>query len=164
VDFPHEAAAQRAEWRLTWPENTWLGTSVGSGSGGEFPNTTHRIEQLRDVQRSTAFGERSPRLWVSFEPLIEPIGEVALDHIDWAVVGGENASDDDRRDMDHSWAREVLEQCREQDVPFFFKQPSAATNESGTRLTVENEDYGVYEQRRIREFPEPATVTKRARS
>jgi protein gp37 len=34
---------------------------------------------------------------VSFEPLIEPIGDVALDHIDWFVGGGESGPDDVRR-------------------------------------------------------------------
>jgi protein gp37 len=34
---------------------------------------------------------------VSFEPLIEPIGDDALDHIDWLVGGGEGNTDDVRR-------------------------------------------------------------------
>jgi protein gp37 len=96
-----------------------------------FVTTTdlaERIEQLRDVEA---------RRWVSFEPLIEPIGEVDLSHIEWAVVGGESAAEDDRREMDHAWAREILQQCRRDDVAFHFKQSSASTNESGTRLTVE---------------------------
>ncbi len=148
---PHNAA----EWRLEWPENAWLGTSVGSGPGGEYPNTTHRIEQLRDVDVATK--------WVSFEPLIEPIGEVTLDHVDWAVVGGESGAADDRRDMDHEWARDILRQCRDQNVAFYFKQSSGPKPESGKRLTVENDDYGIYEQRSIREFPDLPERTKRAR-
>jgi len=143
-----------AELDVAWPDNALVGTSVGSGPGGEYPDTTHRIEMLRDVDART---------WVSFEPLIEPVGEVALDHIDWAVVGGESASDEDRRDMEHAWAREILQQCREHDVPFHFKQSSASTNESGTLLSVKNEDYGVFEQREIREFPPVPDVTQEAR-
>jgi protein gp37 len=115
---------------------------------------THRIEQLRNVDA---------RRWVSFEPLIEPVGEVELDHIEWAVVGGENASDDMRREMDHEWARDILRQCRRNDVAFHFKQSSAATNETGTRLTVKNEQYGVYEQRVIREFPPVPECVQNAR-
>jgi len=146
-----------AELPVDWPENTIVGTSVGSGPGGEYPDTTHRIDDLREVDA---------RRWISFEPLIEPIGDVDLSGIDWAVVGGENASDDERRDMEHAWARDLLRQCREQEVAYHFKQSSAATNESGTRLTVERE-YGshtVYEQREIREYPELPAVTKRARA
>lgn len=137
-----------AEWRLEWPDNCWVGVSVGSGPGGEYPPTTHRIEQLRDVDVATK--------WVSFEPLIEPIGEVALDHIDWAVVGGETGPAEDRRPMEADWARDLLRQCREQDVAFFFKQHSGRHPEQKTHLAVERE-YGattVYEQREIREFPD----------
>lgn len=148
---PHNAA----EWRLDWPENCWLGTSVGSGPGGDYPSTTHRIAQLRDVD--------VPVRWVSFEPLIEPVGDVQLDHIDWAVVGGETGPADDRREMDHAWARDILRQCREQDVAYFFKQSSARYPETNPELTVENEEFGVFEQREIREFPELPEPTKEAR-
>lgn len=147
---PHNAA----DWRLEWPDNVWLGTSVGSGPGGTFPNTTHRIEQLRDIDVATK--------WVSFEPLIEPVGEVALEHIDWVVVGGESAPDDERRELDHAWARDILRQCRAQDVAFFFKQSSAPGPEQGTRLTVEA-DGGYLVQQAIREIPELPAVTRRAR-
>lgn len=119
---------QAAKLRLDWPENVWLGTSVGSGPGGDYPNTTHRIEQLRDVDAATR--------WVSFEPLIEPVGKVALDHIDWAVVGGETGSEDDRREMEHDWARKIYRQCREQDVAFYFKQSSAARPETGFQTNL----------------------------
>lgn len=144
-----------ADWRLDWPENAWVGTSVGTGHGGDYPSTTHRIEQLRDVD--------CPTKWVSFEPLIEPIGDVALDHIDWMVVGGESATDDARRDMEHEWARDLLRQAREQDVAFYFKQSSGRRPETGTRLTVENEQFGVYEQRRIQEYPPLPDSTRKAR-
>lgn len=147
---PHHAA----EWRLDWPDNCWLGTSVGS-AGRDYPSTTHRIELLRDVDVATK--------WVSFEPLLEPIGEVALDHIDWVVVGGESAEAEHRREMDHEWARDILRQCREEDVPFYFKQSSGRYPETGTALTVEREDYGVFEQREIREFPALPDVTREAR-
>lgn len=153
--FLTKRPGRAADLDLDWPPNAWVGTSVGTGPGGEFPDTTHRIDQLRDVD--------APLRWVSFEPLIEPIGEVDLSGIDWAVVGGESAPDGVRREMEHEWAREVLEQCREQDVRYHFKQSSAATNETGTRLTVYREDFGIYEQRRIREFPEVPESVQRAR-
>jgi protein gp37 len=145
--FLTKRPGRAAELRLDWPDNAWVGTSVGSGPGGEYPNTTHRIEQLRAVD--------APVLWLSVEPLIEPLGEVALDHINWMVVGGETGSEADRREMEHAWARELLRQCREQDVAYFFKQSSARYPETGTELTVEREVGGVqiYQQEQIREMP-----------
>lgn len=151
---PHHAA----RWRLDWPDNTWLGTSVGSGPGGQYRCTTHRIEQLRDVDVTTR--------WVSFEPLIEPVGDVALDHIDWAVVGGETAPAQDRREMDHTWAVNILGQCREADVAFYFKQSSGRYPERGTELAVpaDGEDFfaGI-EKREIREYPPLPDVVQAAR-
>lgn len=145
-----------ASWDLDWPENVWVGTSVGSGPGGEYPDTTHRIEQLRDVDAATK--------WVSFEPLIEPIGAVDLDHIEWAVVGGESGEDDVRREMEHEWADDILAQCRDQDVAFFFKQSSGRYPETRPELSTFNEEYGIYEQRRFREFPTLPGVTVAARA
>lgn len=139
-----------AEWRLDWPVNTMLGVSVGS-AGRDYPSTTHRIEQLRDVD--------VPLKWVSFEPLLEPMPSLALDHIDWMVVGGESAPDEHRREMDDDWARDLLQQAREEDVPYFYKQGSARYPERHTKLLVENEQFGIWEEKTIREyFDLPARV------
>jgi len=42
------------------------------------------------------------------------------DTIDWVICGGESGPD--ARPMNPDWARSLLKQCREADVPFFFKQ------------------------------------------
>jgi len=60
-----------------------------TGSLRRVSRHDHRIEALRKVEA---------RCWVSFEPLIEPVGEASLEHIDWAVVGGENAAEEDRHE------------------------------------------------------------------
>lgn len=137
--------------RLDWPANAWVGTSVG------LPNTTGRLDQLRKVD--------APARWLSAEPLIEPLGDVDLEGIDWVVVGGESAPAEDRREMDHEWARDLLRQCRAAGVPFYFKQSSGRYPETGTALTVERELGGttVYEQREIREYPGLPDVTRQAR-
>lgn len=132
---------------LTWPENVWLGTSV------EDDRVTARIDLLRDTDAYTRF--------ISFEPLIGPVGSVNLSGIDWAIVGGESGSG--HRDMDHAWAREIYTQCQDQDVSFFFKQSSGQHPETGTRLTVKNETHGIFEQREIQELPDLPASTLRAR-
>lgn len=139
-----------AHMDLSWPENVWMGTSV------EDERVVDRVDLLRDCPAETLF--------ISFEPLIGPVGDVDLSGYSWAIVGGESGPDDVRREMDHEWARDILRQCREQDVAFFFKQSSARQPERGTALTVKNEDFGVYEQREIREMPALPEMTERARS
>lgn len=43
-----------------------------------------------------------------------------IDHIDWVIVGGESGNK--ARMMDPEWAYSLQRQCKEHDVPFFFKQ------------------------------------------
>lgn len=138
-----------AHMPLDWPPNVWMGTSVEDG------RVVERIDLLRSCDAHTLF--------LSFEPLIGPVGEVDLSGYDWAIVGGESGRDDVRREMDHEWAREIYRQCREQDVAFFFKQSSARQPETGTLLTVKNEEFGYPEQREIREMPEFAQPVVEAR-
>lgn len=136
---------------VQWPPNVWLGTSV------EDHRVVDRLDLLREADAETLF--------VSFEPLIGPVGDVDLTGYDWAIVGGESGPDADRREMDHAWARAIREQCAAQDVAFFFKQSSGRKPETGTRLTVERDLGGqtIYEQREIREMPTFSPVVKRAR-
>lgn len=42
------------------------------------------------------------------------------DKIDWVIVGGESGSN--ARPMQAEWVRSLRDQCKEADVPFFFKQ------------------------------------------
>lgn len=132
---------------IDWPPNVWVGTSI------EDARVTPRLDPLRDCGAALRF--------VSFEPLIGPVGEVDLTGFDWAIVGGESGPG--YREMEHEWARDIYRQCRDQDVAFFFKQSSGLRPETGTRLTVENDAFGVFEQRRIREVPEPHPSVRRAR-
>ena len=137
-----------AQMDLHWPDNVWMGTSV------EDDRVTERIGLLRDCPASTLF--------ISFEPLIGPVGDVDLSGYDWAIVGGESGPN--YREMDHGWARSILDQCRDQDVRFFFKQSAAPQPERGTALTVRNDKHGVFEQRRIRELPHLPESTRKARA
>lgn len=141
--------ARATQLEIEWPPNVWLGTSV------EDERVTERIDLLRDCDAETLF--------ISFEPLIGPVGEIDLTGYEWAIVGGESAPDAARREMDHAWAWAIYRQCRAQDVRFYFKQSSARKSEQGTRLTVYNAEYDIYEQRRIRELPAPAPAVHRAR-
>ncbi len=86
--------------------NVWLGTSV------EDENVVFRIEELRQVSAAIRF--------ISFEPLIGPVGPVDLSSIDWAIVGGESGPR--ARPIREAWIDEIHDACREQGTAFFFKQ------------------------------------------
>ena len=89
------------------PENAWMGTSVENQKQG-----VPRIDVLRQIKCRTRF--------LSCEPLLEDLGKLNLQGIDWVIVGGESGAK--ARPMKASWANNIHTQCKEQDVPFFFKQ------------------------------------------
>ena len=86
--------------------NVWLGTSVESAKYAD------RITLLQQVPAAVRF--------ISFEPLIEPVGRVNLNGIHWAIVGGESGPG--ARPMDVSWIDDIKTSCDEHGTAFFFKQ------------------------------------------
>jgi protein gp37 len=100
------------------PDHVWLGTSV------ELAMYKSRIETLRKVPVNIRF--------ISFEPLLGPIGAVDLSGISWAIVGGESGPN--HRPIDPEWAQEIRDACKAQAVAFFFKQWGGRTPKSGGRV------------------------------
>ena len=88
-------------------ENIWWGVSVEDREYG-LP----RIEHLREAPAAVRF--------LSIEPLLEDLGEINLSGISWVIVGGESGPG--ARPMKREWVVSIRDQCREQRVPFFFKQ------------------------------------------
>lgn len=87
--------------------NVWFGVSV--------ENRCHGLRRL-DALRKTPAAVR----FVSVEPLLEDLGTVDLTGIHWVIAGGESGPG--ARRMLEAWIIGVERQCREQGVPFFFKQ------------------------------------------
>jgi len=58
--------------------------------------------------------------FLSIEPLLEDVGCIDLRGIDWVIVGGESGPG--ARRMEESWVLSIRDQCRDAQVPFFFKQ------------------------------------------
>jgi protein gp37 len=85
----------------------WWGVSVEDRQHG-FP----RVEHLRETPVRVRFS--------SIEPLLEDLGGIPLGGINWVIVGGESGPG--ARPMEEDWVRSILRQCREAEIPFFFKQ------------------------------------------
>jgi protein gp37 len=99
------------------PGHIWCGVSV------EDAPATSRIGHLRQAPAGRRF--------LSIEPLLGPVGPLTLEGIDWVIVGGESGPG--ARPMDIEWVRGVRDQCRQQAVPFFFKQWGGFRPKSGGR-------------------------------
>ncbi|MCR8649127.1 DUF5131 family protein [Leptospira interrogans] len=91
---------------LYWTSNIWMGVSI------ENRAVYDRIDLLRESSAKIK--------WLSIEPLLESVADINLEGIDWVVVGGESGKN--ARTMKPEWVQEVFKACREQKVPFFFKQ------------------------------------------
>jgi protein gp37 len=99
------------------PPHIWIGVSV------EDAKNAVRVKHLREARATIKF--------VSFEPLLGPIGKIDLSGIAWAIVGGESGPR--ARPMAEEWAIDLRDQCRAADVAFFFKQWGGIRPKSGGR-------------------------------
>lgn len=91
---------------LNWTKNIWLGVTV------ESPDYLNRVDFLRNTPAKVKF--------ISAEPLLQPLGKINLEGIDWVIVGGESGPA--ARPMQEAWVIDILNQCKENGVKFFFKQ------------------------------------------
>jgi protein gp37 len=92
--------------RLHWTKNIWMGVTV------ESKLHVNRIEALRHSGAMVKF--------LSIEPLLSEIKNLNLSGIDWVIVGGESGPG--ARPMKESWVLDIKAMCKDQNVPFFFKQ------------------------------------------
>ena len=92
--------------RLNWAPNIWLGTSI------ESDQWLGRLAQLKKTSAKVKF--------LSLEPLLGPLPNLALEGIDWVIVGGESGPY--ARPMEEDWVLEIRDICIKSNVPFFFKQ------------------------------------------
>jgi protein gp37 len=103
---------------LPWPENVWMGVTV------ESKELAWRIDDLRTVPAAIRF--------LSLEPLLGPVPGLDLTGIDWVIVGGESGPR--ARAMKPAWVLDVLHQCRQSGIPFFFKQWGGLNKKKAGRL------------------------------
>lgn len=103
---------------LCWTPNIWMGVSV------ESQKFVQRIDHLRGSGAQVKF--------LSLEPLLSSLKDLDLKKIDWAIVGGESGIGS--RPIKKEWVVEIREQCRNFDVPFFFKQWGGFNKKKSGRL------------------------------
>lgn len=102
-------------WKENPPKNVMFGTSVVNQSTAD-----DLIPMLYKVN-----GKR----FLSIEPQLDVIDLTVnmkntdlrlIDTVDWIINGGESGAK--RRPFDTNWGRILRDQCKENGVPFFFKQ------------------------------------------
>ena len=101
--------------RLLGGELQWMGTLSNAWFGVSVENRRHGLRRLNALRETPATVR-----FVSVEPLLEDLGAIDLTGIHWVIAGGESGPG--ARRMLETWVLGVERQCREQGVPFFFKQ------------------------------------------
>lgn len=112
---------------LPWPPNVWMGVSVENSA------VVKRIHDLQTVPAHVRF--------LSCEPLLGPLDALPLHGIHWVIVGGESGPR--ARPMREEWVLSILEQCKQQQVAFFFKQWGGVRKGRTGRL-LNNRTYDEY--------------------
>lgn len=135
------------------PPNYWIGTSVENRRRFD-----ERVPVIRTIPAAVRF--------LSVEPLLEDLGEIDLDGIDWVVIGGESVGG---RPCNVAWIERIVDQCRGAGVPAFVKQlgscpvatavPGYTTGLPKLKHPKGGDPSEWPERFRVRQFPEPAAVS-----
>lgn len=91
----------------TLPSHIWAGVTIPARK------YLFRLDHLRQMPAVTR--------WLSLEPLLGDLGTLDLTGIHWVVIGGLSGRGK-VRPMHSQWVQRIIDQCREQKVPVFFKQ------------------------------------------
>ncbi len=96
-------------WRAGAPSNVMFGTSIGT---------------IKTIDAAWALREAPGRRFLSIEPLLEPLGDLPLDGIEWVITGIESRGARAGRFADgyENAAWRIAKQCRHESVKYFNKQ------------------------------------------
>lgn len=103
---------------LDWSENIWMGVSI------EDFTQVKRLDNLKASSAAIKF--------LSIEPLITELPYLDLSGIDWVIVGGESGPNS--RPIEKEWIISIRDNCKDFDVPFFFKQWGGKNKKKSGRL------------------------------
>jgi protein gp37 len=110
-----------------WPGNVQMGISV-----------VNQAEADRDIPRLLALP--AAIRFLSYEPALGPIHLASYLHgLDWIICGGESGGKNTARPMELNWARDLRNQCKAANVPFFAKQLG---NVQARRLGLKGDRHG----------------------
>jgi hypothetical protein len=98
--------------------NVWLGTTAEDADAYQ-----QRVSHLLALPAAVRF--------VSYEPALGPLGPISISGRvpDWIIIGGESGVRADLSRRTHpQWARDVIAECRRENVAPFLKQWGTYTN------------------------------------
>jgi len=139
-----EFSAWLGQRGAAWPANLWAGTTITTQA------VTSRLDSLLQV------GSDDTVHFVSVEPTWESVDlRPWLPRLAWVIHGGESGRG--AQPFDVQWARHLLEQCRQFQVPYFLKQLGKCPADNGRALHLNDAKGGDWNEweadLRVREMP-----------
>lgn len=125
----------------------WWGVSVENKKNG-LP----RIDHLRKAPAKVRF--------LSVEPLLEDLGTLNLQRIGWVIVGGESGPG--ARPMQKDWVLSIRNQCKQNKIPFFFKQWGGVRKHQ-TGRELDGRTYSEFPPRAFVSTPTKAKILSRSK-
>lgn len=104
--------------KLNFSDNIWIGVTV------ESSKYIDRIDNLRTIEAKIRF--------LSLEPLLDDLGEINLENIDWVIVGGESGPKS--REIKKEWIYNIKKQAEIFKTLFYFKQWGGVNKKKNGRL------------------------------
>jgi len=96
------------EWKDNPPNNVWIGVTV------------YNEDNAWEMGKLLMDSKWNGKMFFSIEPQLEEIRHIDLTGIDWVIQGGESGHN--KRQFKLEWADTMRKICKEQNVPYFFKQ------------------------------------------
>jgi protein gp37 len=93
----------------------------------ETPADRWRGNALREIPAADRF--------LSCDPLLEDLGVMNLQGIDWVITGGDSGPQ--RRPMAIAWVESLCDQCVSSGVPLFIRQDTAFKDGQQGRLSAD---------------------------
>ncbi len=94
-------------WITNAPKNVWFGTSISN-------------QETANIYRNRLVSYKGNNLFLSIEPQVGDIWAIDLTYIGWVIQGGESGHN--KREFQMQWAYDMKRMCKEQNIPYFFKQ------------------------------------------
>jgi protein gp37 len=117
------------------PSNIWLGITAENQEAAD-----ERIPWLLKIPAAVRFVSIEPMLgpitfrWAKWMSIKDHNHLDGLRELDWVICGGETGPG--AREMKAEWAFNLYQQCREADIPFFFKKEGDAFK--GSKINLPN--------------------------
>jgi len=94
-----------------FPDNFWLGMTI------DKKTQASKLGYLKELKG----GRAVKNIFVSFEPLLEGLGDINLGYIDWVIIGAETGNRSNKITPKWEWIYHIMILAKAEGIPIFIK-------------------------------------------